>query len=158
MSTKAALVSSDSAVSWLTDCAPVDVPTVGASLIAVTLKVSVEAAALRSRPSDTLKVKVAWPAPEALAVGVKVSLPCATRSSETVSPACTAKLSSNSVPFVGKVVICTRGENARVDKSLAVLDAGGVGMVLVCAPAHEASLLAALAASGEAAWRLGEVV
>ena len=34
----------------------------------------------------------------------------------------------------------------------------GVGMVLVCAPAHEASLLAALAASGEAAWRLGEVV
>ncbi len=34
----------------------------------------------------------------------------------------------------------------------------GVGMVLVCAPAHETSLLAALAASGEAAWRLGEVV
>ena len=31
----------------------------------------------------------------------------------------------------GKVVICTRGTNARVDKSLAVLNAGGVGMVLV---------------------------
>ena len=30
----------------------------------------------------------------------------------------------------GKVVICTRGSNARVDKSLAVLNAGGVGMVL----------------------------
>lgn len=30
----------------------------------------------------------------------------------------------------GKVVICTRGVNARVDKSLAVLNAGGVGMVL----------------------------
>jgi len=32
---------------------------------------------------------------------------------------------------VGKVVICTRGGNARVDKSAAVLNAGGVGMVLV---------------------------
>ncbi len=31
----------------------------------------------------------------------------------------------------GKVVVCTRGTNARVDKSLAVLNAGGVGMVLV---------------------------
>lgn len=30
----------------------------------------------------------------------------------------------------GKVVICTRGTNARTDKSLAVLNAGGVGMVL----------------------------
>ena len=30
----------------------------------------------------------------------------------------------------GKVVICTRGGNARVDKSLAVLNAGGVGMIL----------------------------
>ncbi len=34
----------------------------------------------------------------------------------------------------------------------------GVGMVLVCAPEHEAVLLAALIGSGEAAWRLGEVV
>jgi subtilisin family serine protease len=31
----------------------------------------------------------------------------------------------------GKVVVCTRGTNARVDKSLAVQQAGGVGMVLV---------------------------
>lgn len=30
----------------------------------------------------------------------------------------------------GKVVVCTRGSNARVDKSLAVLNAGGLGMVL----------------------------
>jgi hypothetical protein len=30
----------------------------------------------------------------------------------------------------GKVVICTRGSNARVDKSFAVLNAGGVGMVM----------------------------
>ena len=31
----------------------------------------------------------------------------------------------------GKVVICTRGTNARIDKSLAVLNAGGLGMVFV---------------------------
>jgi hypothetical protein len=30
----------------------------------------------------------------------------------------------------GKIVVCTRGNNARTDKSLAVLNAGGVGMVL----------------------------
>ncbi|MDR7272912.1 hypothetical protein J2X20_005597 [Pelomonas saccharophila] len=31
----------------------------------------------------------------------------------------------------GKIVVCTRGTNARVDKSLAVLNAGGVGMVMM---------------------------
>ncbi|MEO7071259.1 MAG: S8 family serine peptidase, partial [Nostocoides sp.] len=31
----------------------------------------------------------------------------------------------------GKIVICTRGTNARVDKSQAVKEAGGVGMILV---------------------------
>ncbi len=31
----------------------------------------------------------------------------------------------------GKIVVCTRGTNARVDKSFAVLQAGGVGMVLM---------------------------
>ncbi len=30
----------------------------------------------------------------------------------------------------GKIVVCTRGVNARVDKSLAVKEAGGVGMIL----------------------------
>ena len=35
----------------------------------------------------------------------------------------------------GKIVVCTRGDNARVDKSLAVLNAGGIGMVLVDGPA-----------------------
>ncbi|WP_323742772.1 S8 family peptidase [Nocardioides islandensis] len=30
----------------------------------------------------------------------------------------------------GKIVVCTRGTNARVDKSLAVKEAGGVGMIL----------------------------
>lgn len=31
----------------------------------------------------------------------------------------------------GKIVMCTRGTNARVDKSLAVKEAGGIGMVLI---------------------------
>jgi hypothetical protein len=31
----------------------------------------------------------------------------------------------------GKIVMCTRGGNARVDKSLAVKNAGGIGMILV---------------------------
>ena len=31
----------------------------------------------------------------------------------------------------GKIVICTRGNNARVDKSLAVANAGGVGMIMM---------------------------
>ncbi len=31
----------------------------------------------------------------------------------------------------GKIVVCERGVNARIDKSLAVLNAGGVGMIMV---------------------------
>jgi hypothetical protein len=31
----------------------------------------------------------------------------------------------------GKIVVCTRGVNARIDKSFEVKRAGGVGMVLV---------------------------
>ncbi|MGO4596658.1 S8 family peptidase [Terrabacter sp. 2RAF25] len=34
----------------------------------------------------------------------------------------------------GKIVVCERGDNARVDKSLAVQQAGGIGMVLVNVP------------------------
>ncbi len=34
----------------------------------------------------------------------------------------------------GKIVMCTRGVNARVDKSLAVKEAGGIGMVLIDTP------------------------
>ena len=34
------------------------------------------------------------------------------------------------VKVAGKIVVCTRGNNARVDKSLAVLNAGGIGMIL----------------------------
>ena len=32
--------------------------------------------------------------------------------------------------MTGKIVLCLRGTNARVDKSLAVKEAGGVGMIL----------------------------
>jgi subtilisin family serine protease len=54
----------------------------------------------------------------------------------------------------GKVVICTRGTNARVDKSLAVLNAGGVGMVLsdngagLVAEAHSVPTVHVTAANG----------
>ena len=34
-------------------------------------------------------------------------------------------------PSPGKIVVCQRGVNARIDKSLAVLNAGGVGMIMV---------------------------
>jgi len=34
----------------------------------------------------------------------------------------------------------------------------GVGLVMACAPEHETQVLSMLAASGEAAWRVGEVV
>ncbi|MFG6457705.1 S8 family serine peptidase [Roseateles sp. BYS96W] len=37
----------------------------------------------------------------------------------------------------GKLVVCTRGTNARVDKGLAVKNAGGVGMILVNAAAGQ---------------------
>lgn len=31
----------------------------------------------------------------------------------------------------GKIIVCLRGENARVEKGFVVLQAGGVGMILV---------------------------
>ena len=34
-------------------------------------------------------------------------------------------------PSPGKIVVCERGVNARIDKSLAVLNAGGAGMIMV---------------------------
>jgi len=41
-----------------------------------------------------------------------------------------AQVKLDPAKVAGKIVVCTRGDNARVDKSLAVLNAGGVGMVL----------------------------
>ncbi|MGM9482601.1 S8 family serine peptidase [Roseateles sp. NT4] len=56
----------------------------------------------------------------------------------------------------GKIVICTRGNNARVDKSLAVLNAGGVGMIMadngggLVAEAHSVPTVHVTAADGTA--------
>jgi hypothetical protein len=56
----------------------------------------------------------------------------------------------------GKIVVCTRGTNARVDKSAAVLAAGGVGMILVdngaglVAEAHSVPTVHVSAADGAA--------
>jgi hypothetical protein len=36
--------------------------------------------------------------------------------------------------FAGKIVVCDRGITARVNKSLAVQEAGGVGMILLNPP------------------------
>ncbi|QJD98765.1 S8 family serine peptidase [Massilia forsythiae] len=53
----------------------------------------------------------------------------------TLVSLCYSKASNNGVAVLdpakvaGKIVTCTRGTNARVDKSLAVYEAGGVGMV-----------------------------
>ncbi|WP_307727620.1 S8 family serine peptidase [Massilia sp. ST3] len=50
---------------------------------------------------------------------------------------CYSSVENKGVPVLdpakvaGKIVVCTRGVNARVDKSLAVMEAGGVGMVQV---------------------------
>ena len=55
----------------------------------------------------------------------------------TTSDANLCFLTSNGLPALdpakvaGKIVVCTRGTNARVEKSAAVLAAGGVGMILV---------------------------
>jgi subtilisin family serine protease len=56
----------------------------------------------------------------------------------------------------GKIVVCTRGTNARVDKSFAVAQAGGLGMVLVdngsglVAEAHSVPTVHVSAADGSA--------
>ena len=50
---------------------------------------------------------------------------------------CYSATGNNNLPLLdpakvrGKIVTCTRGDNARIDKSLAVLQAGGAGMVLI---------------------------
>ncbi len=60
------------------------------------------------------------------------------------------------VKVTGKVVVCTRGGNARVDKSLAVRNAGGVGMVLrdndtgLVAEVHSVPAVHVSAADGDA--------
>ncbi len=43
----------------------------------------------------------------------------------------TAASTLDPAKVAGKIVVCDRGVNARVNKSLAVKEAGGVGMMLV---------------------------
>jgi hypothetical protein len=56
----------------------------------------------------------------------------------------------------GKIVICTRGNNARVDKSLAVKNAGGIGMIMadngagLVSEVHSVPTIHVSAASGTA--------
>jgi len=50
--------------------------------------------------------------------------------SDPVAAAAAGQVVLDPVKVAGKIVICTRGTNARVDKSFAVLQAGGVGMIM----------------------------
>src|SRR5450830_225765 len=74
--------------------------------------------------------------------------------SDAVAAAQSSQVVLDPAKVGGKVVVCTRGTNARVDKSLAVLNAGGVGMVLVdngaglVAEAHSVPTVHVLAADG----------
>ena len=55
---------------------------------------------------------------------------CFTSSDLTLTPVA-GEVTLDPAKVAGKVVICTRGTNPRVNKSLAVQQAGGVGMILV---------------------------
>jgi len=55
---------------------------------------------------------------------------CFTQSDLTLTPVAN-EVTLDPAKVAGKVVICTRGTNPRVNKSLAVQQAGGVGMILV---------------------------
>ena len=55
---------------------------------------------------------------------------CFTQSDLTLTPVA-GEVTLDPAKVAGKVVICTRGTNPRVNKSLAVQQAGGVGMILV---------------------------
>ncbi len=58
-------------------------------------------------------------------------------SSETLAEQCYAAADNNGEPVLdpakvkGKIVVCERGSNPRVNKSLAVKQAGGIGMIMV---------------------------
>jgi hypothetical protein len=76
--------------------------------------------------------------------------------SDAVAAAAAGQVTLDPTKVGGKVVICTRGNNARVDKSLAVQNAGGIGMVLadngagLVAEAHSVPTVHVSAADGTA--------
>jgi hypothetical protein len=80
---------------------------------------------------------------------------CFTPSDITGTPVA-GQVTLDPAKVAGKVVICTRGTSARVNKSLAVLQAGGVGMVLadngagLVSEAHSVPTVHVTAADGAA--------
>lgn len=73
----------------------------------------------------------AGPAP--LALGRALALPAA---DPDLADLCFSSATNGGVPVLdpakaaGRIVLCTRGQNSRLDKSRAVADAGGIGMIL----------------------------
>ena len=78
------------------------------------------ATAVGPGPAHRLRRPPAWPAPIATAARAVLLGDRDNGGTPVLDPAKVA----------GKIVVCDRGVNARVDKSLAVQEAGGVGMVL----------------------------
>jgi hypothetical protein len=80
---------------------------------------------------------------------------CFTASDMTATPVA-GQVTLDPAKVAGKVVICSRGTSARVNKSLAVLQAGGVGMVLrdngagLVAEQHSVPTVHVTAADGDA--------
>ena len=58
----------------------------------------------------------------------------------------------------GKIVVCDRGVNARVNKSLAVKEAGGIGMILVVRADRYKKIESIIERSGEKCQIIGRVV
>ncbi|SDZ58751.1 Outer membrane protein assembly factor BamB, contains PQQ-like beta-propeller repeat [Asanoa ishikariensis] len=76
----------------------------------------------------------AGPAPLVYASAATIGLP---KASDFLTKLCYAAVDNGGKPVLdpakvaGKIVVCERGNNPRVNKSLAVKQAGGVGMILV---------------------------
>ena len=83
---------------------------------------------------SSLATTSAGPAPLVYASAATVGLPNA---GETLAKLCYAAVDNGGRPVLdpakvaGKIVVCERGNNPRVNKSRAVKEAGGVGMILV---------------------------
>ncbi|HEY4080724.1 MAG TPA: S8 family serine peptidase [Burkholderiaceae bacterium] len=76
--------------------------------------------------------------------------------SDAAAAAAASQVVLDPVKVSGKIVICTRGTNARIDKSLAVLKAGGAGMIFedngagLVAEVHSVPTVMVTQADGEA--------
>lgn len=85
-------------------------------------------------PGASLATTSAGPAPLVYAGAATIGLP---KASDVLTKLCYAAVDNAGLPVLdpakvaGKIVVCERGNNPRVNKSLAVKQAGGVGMILV---------------------------